>query len=155
MKPCSLCLTPKKVAMSVNHLHYAMVWGSIGYGAVTELIILPRNQIISKCIICSWMMFLSSSEHNSASVFQQDGAPTHTTKLIKEWFVDCSRSWRSWTHWQLKNCQQLSTLFVKASIPNFGSALPTHAMNHLKVVVKKKGFSTKYLGWLVSSIHFP
>ena len=68
-----------------------MVWGSFGYGGLGDLVFLPSNDTVNKEAYYTLLnLHLESSfEKTQTSIFQQDGAPAHTAKLLKEWFTDC------------------------------------------------------------------
>ena len=85
-------LSEKLLATSVKYPPYIMVWGSFGYGGLGELVILPRNETVNKEVYYTLLnLHLESSfEKSSTSIFQQDGAPAHTSKFVTSWLEDCS-----------------------------------------------------------------
>lgn len=84
-------LAANLLATGVKYPQYLMVWGSFGYGGLGDLVILPHNETVNKEVYYTLLnLHLESSfEKSSTTIFQQDGAPAHTAKLLKEWFSDC------------------------------------------------------------------
>ena len=85
-------LTENLISANVKYPSYLMVWGSFGYGGKGDLVILPRNETVNKEVYYTLLnLHLESSfESSKTSIFQQDGAPAHTARLLKEWFADAS-----------------------------------------------------------------
>ena len=82
---------PEALATSVKFPAYLMVWGGFGYGGLTPLVFLPPNSTVNRD---SYYTLLNehledSFEASNTSIFQQDGAPAHTARLITGWFADC------------------------------------------------------------------
>ena len=84
-------LAVNRIATAVKHPQHIMVWGSFGYGGLGDLVILPYNETVNKeayyIILNEYLE--SSFEKSATDIFQQDGAPPHTARLIKNWFSDC------------------------------------------------------------------
>ena len=86
-KPGSDPYQEKMIAKTVKFPAYIMVWGCFGYGGVGELVVLPRNTTVRKE---SYINLLNENLEASllktnTSVFQQDGAPAHTAKMVTKW----------------------------------------------------------------------
>ena len=84
-------LDPNLLATSVKHPSFVMVWGGFGYHGVTPLIVLPPKETVTKE---KYYLLLNERleecfEKTQTSIFQQDGAPAHTAKLVKGWLEDC------------------------------------------------------------------
>lgn len=68
-----------------------MVWAGFAYGGVSDLVVLPKNTSVTKEV---YYTLLNEQLDNvvtqtNSSVFQQGGAPAHTSKLVRGWFDDC------------------------------------------------------------------
>ena len=85
-------LTANLLSTSVKYPQYLMVWGCFGWGGKGDLVILPKNTTVNKESYYTLLndVLETSFQKSSTSIFQQDGAPAHTAKLLKEWFRDCA-----------------------------------------------------------------
>ena len=64
-----------------------MVWGSF---SASSLYFLPPNETVTanKYLEILQSKLLSTMNIQQVSIFQQDGAPAHTAKIVKKWFID-------------------------------------------------------------------
>ena len=67
-----------------------MVWVCFTFNGLGDLVIFPKNTTITKEVYLELLMdhLESSFEKTKAEIFQQDGAPAHTIKIVKEWLDD-------------------------------------------------------------------
>lgn len=99
LRPGSDSYDPKFTQGTVKHPDSVMVWGAFGYHGTGKLVVLPKNVTVNKE---RYLELLNDHLEDcfidcKSEVFQQDGAPAHTAKLIKEWFewvdVDYIKDW--------------------------------------------------------------
>lgn len=90
-RPGSDRLDPKFAYSTVKHPESLMVWGCFTFFKVGELVVLPPNQMMNQNNYLELLSdYLPSCfDECSAEVFQQDGAPCHTAKSVKQWLCDC------------------------------------------------------------------
>ncbi|KAG0716278.1 Transposable element Tcb1 transposase [Chionoecetes opilio] len=90
---------PKYTEGTVKHPDSVMVWGAFGYHGTGELVVLPKNLTVNKE---RYLELLADHLEDcfiacQSEIFQQDGAPAHTAKLVSSWFewvgVDYIRDW--------------------------------------------------------------
>ena len=84
-------LDPRRVASTFKHPPYLMVWAGFAFGGKSELVVLPRNTSVTKEVYYTLLNehLEGAFEASSASFFQQDGAPAHTSRLVRGWLEDC------------------------------------------------------------------
>ena len=68
-----------------------MVWAAFAYGGKLQLVILPKNTSVTKEVYYTLLNdhLEAAFKATGASIFQQDGAPAHTSKLVRGWLKDC------------------------------------------------------------------
>ena len=84
-------LDPKYVATTVKFPPpYLMVWAGLGYGGVTELVILPQKETVNKEKYLNLLQTKLEDCFNATetSILQQDGAPAHTAKVITKYLTE-------------------------------------------------------------------
>ena len=68
-----------------------MVWGFFTFFNTGDFVVLPPNLMMNQFnyleLLCDYLP--SSFDDCTAEVFQQDGAPCHTAKSVKQWLCDC------------------------------------------------------------------
>lgn len=85
--PTASACDPRLTVTSVKHPPYLMVWGAFGYGGLGNLVILPKGQTVNS------QRYIKLLQENLGECFaktgceilQQDGAPCHTSKAVKQW----------------------------------------------------------------------
>ncbi|XP_064092988.1 uncharacterized protein LOC135205778 [Macrobrachium nipponense] len=82
---------PKATAKTVKYPASLMVWGAFGYGGVADLVVLPKGQTVNANVYYEILnLYLPDAfEKTGTEILQQDGAPCHTAKIIKQWLGDC------------------------------------------------------------------
>ena len=162
---------PKYTEGTVKHPDSVMVWGAFGYHGAGKLIVLPKNLTVNKD---RYLELLADHLEDcftvcQSEIFQQDGAPAHTAKLIREWFewvgVDYIRDWPGNSPdlnpienlWGLikrrlrgrdtstvpklvKEIEDIWEHFEPSLLQNLALSVPLR----LKSCVKRKGHPTKY-----------
>ena len=90
-KPGSDRLDPRYCEQTVKHPDSLMVWGSFGGRGLGSLVVLPKNVKVNQEVYYELLNdhLADSFDSASATLFQQDGAPAHTARSIKQWLVDC------------------------------------------------------------------
>ena len=148
-----------------------MVWGAFGHGGVSELVVLPKGETVNKDVYYTILNehLEDAFERTNTTIFQQDGAPCHTAKLIKNWFADCGIQWipdwpgnspdlspieNLWAIVKLKIRDRDTSTVAKleqelrrpwhAIDPEILQSLADSAPRRLAEVVKRKGEVTKY-----------
>jgi len=79
--------SPRYSEGTVKHPDSVMVWGAFGYHSVGKLVVLPKNVTVSKE---RYLELLADHLEDCfkicrSEVYQQDGAPAHTAKLVTGW----------------------------------------------------------------------
>jgi len=82
---------PRFTVKSIKHPPYLMVWGAFAFGGLADLVILPRDQTVNSKV---YLNILNDNLANcfavtGAEILQQDGAPCHTAKIVKDWLRRC------------------------------------------------------------------
>ena len=74
---------------TMKHPAKLMVWGSIGNGKLGRLHILPRNTRMNSDLYQDVLRkhLRPSMTMTGTTIFQQDGAPCHTSRKMKDWFA--------------------------------------------------------------------
>ncbi|KAK3895855.1 hypothetical protein Pcinc_000469 [Petrolisthes cinctipes] len=95
--PCN----PKFTRKTVKHPASLMVWGEFSYGGSADLIIFPKGQTVTKVVYLHLLenKLAECFAATGSEVLQQDGAPAHTAKVVKQWLytseVECISDWPS------------------------------------------------------------
>ena len=164
-------LDPRYIESTVKHPDTIMVWGCFTGLGPGKLVVLPPNVRMNAEI---YMDLLAEHLHESfeltgAQVFQQDGAPCHTARAVKDWLSVCEipviNDWPGnspdinpienlWSiikkDLQKKDVSSLPRL--EAAIRESWANIPPQYLHNLALslpkwlqqVLKRKGGSTKY-----------
>lgn len=90
---------PRFTVKHMKHPPYLMVWGVFAFSGLADLVILPKDQTVNSNI---YLNILNDNLANcfaatGAEILQQDNAPCHTAKIVKEWLrsseVDYISDW--------------------------------------------------------------
>ena len=89
-RPGSDPLDPRLTQKVVKHPPSLMVWECFSYGGTGKLVILPKGQTVNaeRYIEILKENLGPSFEKTGAWMLQQDGAPCHTAKAVKDWFSE-------------------------------------------------------------------
>lgn len=82
---------PRYTQKTTKHPQSLMVWGCFTFSGLGDLVVFPKNTTITKEVYLELLMdhLELSFEKTKAEIFQQDGAPAHTAKIVKEWLDNC------------------------------------------------------------------
>ena len=81
---------PKYTVSSVKHSPSVMIWGCISAKQRGGLWFMPPNTTINSPVYLSILKekLVTFMGINNCTYFQQDGAPCHTSRLVKRWLAD-------------------------------------------------------------------
>ena len=84
--PCD----PRLTVQSVKHPPYLMVWGSFGFGGLGSLVVLPKGLTMNSARYIKLLKdhLADSFASSGTEVFQQDGAPCHTSRASITWLAN-------------------------------------------------------------------
>lgn len=164
-------LDPRYLENTVKFPDSLMVWGCFSGKGLGSLVVLPKNIRVNKDIYLELLSdhLPDSFEKTGARVFQQDGAPCHTAKLITTWLNDCQVNFiNDWpgNSPDLNPIENLWSIVKRklqgvdiSSVPKLEAAireawsridptllhnLATSLPRRLQEVLKHKGLPTKY-----------
>ena len=84
-------LDPRYVEQTVKHPNSLMVWGCFSGRGLGKLVVMPKNVKVNQYnyleLLCDHLP--EYFDLTGARMFQQDGAPPHTAKLVTSWLEDC------------------------------------------------------------------
>ena len=170
-RPGSDPTDPRYTQKTTKHPPSLMVWGCFSYYGVGDLVVLPKNTTVNKVVYFELLndhledCFLKTQ----AQTFQQDGASCHTARDVTQWLDDCGIEWiNDWPGnspdispienlWAIikgkLRSRDISTLpkleaelkkcwkeFKPVVLQNLADSVP----RRLQMVIKKKGYPTKY-----------
>ena len=162
---------PKYIQATVKHPAYLMVWGCFSFHGTGKLIILPCNETVKKEKYFGLLVnhMEECFDMTKADFLQQDGAPSHTAKLIKDYLSFCDINYfDDWPGnspdlnpienlWgimksRLRDRDVSSIPRLEAAIREGWDNLPPELLQnlvlsiprHLKAVIKAKGGTTRY-----------
>ena len=75
---------------TMKHPQKLMVWGCFSAHGRGSLYFLPPNETVTanKYLEILQSKLLNTMNIQQVSIFQQDGAPAHTAKTVRKWFLD-------------------------------------------------------------------
>ncbi len=82
---------PQYTVKTVKHPDSVMVWGCFSYFGVGNLVFFEKGVTVNseRYLELLYDNLEECYEKCNAETFMQDGAPCHTSKVVKEWFNDC------------------------------------------------------------------
>jgi transposase len=171
-RPVGERLNPKYTLKTVKHPPSLMVWGGITAFGRCGIEIFDKGVKVNaaKYIEVLEAKVKIHMQISGASVFQQDSAPCHTARVVKQWFIDNDVELLS--NWPsnspdlnvIENCWNLMKAKVAAHhptsemdlrrvlklvwtteiTPDYCKSLVHSMPGRIEAVIKNKGFPTKY-----------
>lgn len=85
--PGTSACDPHYTVTRVKHPPYLMVWGAFGYGGLADLVFLPKGQTVDSKVYLNILNdnLADCFATTGAEILQQDNAPCHTAKIVKDW----------------------------------------------------------------------
>lgn len=92
--PLSHQLLTRDAVTTIKHPPYLMVWSAFAYGGLADLVILPQGETVDSRVYLNILNdnLAECLAATGAEILQQDGAPCHTAKIVKDWFHQCEIS---------------------------------------------------------------
>lgn len=72
---------------TTKHPQSLIVCGCFTFNALIDLVVFPENTTVTEEMYLDNLE--SSFEIEKVKIFQQDGPPAHTAKIVKEWLDNC------------------------------------------------------------------
>jgi transposase len=91
-------MNPKYTLKTMKHPPSVMVWGCFSYNGVGNIHFLPKNTTMNGVRYLSMLQnkIPTAMEDLNTSIFMQDGAPCHTSKIVKNWLHEAKIELLDW-----------------------------------------------------------